>query len=516
MIRAYDVADIRAAEQAAMARLPDGTLMQCAAAALAAAVLRMLADRSQGAYGARVVLLVGPGDNGGDALWAGARLAGRGARVDALLTGERAHAGGLAALRAAGGRVHVAGEDQLRPLAQAQMVVDGLLGIGGRAGLSGRAGDLVAALPDGVPVVGVDLPSGVGPDDGGLGGAHVRADRTLTFGAAKPGLLLPPAAAVAGHVEVVDIGLQLPGPPAVERFEVADLAALWPIPGPDDDKYRRGVLGVVAGGPTYTGAAVLCAGAAVRCGAGMVRYVGPPAAADLVRSRWPEVVTGSGRVQAWVVGPGIDPQDDAQRAAALGALDSDLPCLVDAGALDLLPLHRPAPTLLTPHAGELARLLTRLEQGAQGPGVERADIEAAPLRHARRAGELTGATVLLKGAVSLVVSPDGRVRSQADGPHWLATAGSGDVLAGIAGTLLAAGLSPLDAGTVAIGLHGAAGYLASAGSPDGAEAGPGGPADVGRGGRADVGPGGPVSAGAVLDALPQAARRLLAQRGTPC
>jgi len=480
MIRAYDVAAVRAAEQSAMAGLPDGALMQRAAAGLSAAVLRVLADAGRPAYGARVVLLVGPGDNGGDALWAGARLARRGARVDALLVAERAHQGGLGALRAAGGRVHPAGDRGV--LGKADVVVDGLLGIGGRAGLTGVAESLVRALPRSVPVVAVDLPSGVDPDTGELAGTHVSAAHTVTFGAVKSALLLPPAAHAAGRVELVDIGLaQLPNP-TLERFERDDLAALWPVPGPADDKYRRGVLGVVAGGPTYTGAAVLCTGAAVRVGAGMVRYVGPAAASDLVRSRWPEVVTGEGRVQAWVLGPGLDPDDNVgQRVAAERALATDLPCVVDAGALSLLPARRAAPTLLTPHAGELAELLQ-----SWGEDVQRADVEAAPLRQARRAAELTGATVLLKGAVTLVVSPSGPVRSQAGGPHWLATAGSGDVLAGIAGALLAAGLSPRDAGTLAVGVHGAAGHLASRG--------------------------GPVSASSVLDAVPEAIRRLVGRR----
>ena len=483
MIRAYDVAAVRAAEQSAMVGLPEGTLMQRAAAGLAAAVLRVLAAAGRPAYGARVVLLVGPGDNGGDALWAGARLARRGARVDALLVADRAHQAGLAALRAAGGRVHPPGDQG--QLGAAHVVVDGLLGIGGRAGLAGVGEVLVRALPASVPVVAVDLPSGVDPDTGERAGTHVEADVTVTFGAVKPALLLPPASYAAGRVELVDIGLDLApnlATPVLERLEPDDLAALWPVPGTGDDKYRRGVLGVVAGGPTYTGAAVLCTGAAVRTGAGMVRYVGPAGPSDLVRLHWPEVVTGEGRVQAYLLGPGLDPEgNDGQRVAAERALATDLPCVVDAGALALLPTRRAAPTLLTPHAGELARLLR-----ARGEDVQRSAVEAAPLRHVRRAAELTGATVLLKGAVTLVVSPRGPVRSQADGPHWLATAGSGDVLAGIAGALLAAGLSPLDAGTLAVGVHGAAGHLASGG--------------------------GPVSAGSVLDAVPHAVRRLLRRR----
>jgi hydroxyethylthiazole kinase-like uncharacterized protein yjeF len=461
MIAAYSVEDVRTAEGRAMSGLPAGLLMQRAASALAVVVAELL---PAGVYGGRVVLLVGPGSNGGDALWAGARLAERGARVDAVLTAEQVHEGGLAGLLSAGGQAHRGdGTQTRRALAAAEVVVDGLLGIGGRPGLSELASRLLTAVPDEAVVVAVDLPSGVDPDTGETPGDHVWADVTVTFGVAKPCLLLPPADLAAGEVRVVDIGL---GPhlrgltPAVEQWEAGDVASAWPVPGPHDDKYSRGVLGVVAGGSTYTGAAVLCSGAAVRSGAGMVRYVGPSAPTDLVRARWPEVVPGAGRVQAWVVGPGLDPDADGdQGEAAARALAEGVPCVVDAGALSLLP-DGETPMLLTPHAGELARLLS----------VERSAVEARPLHHARLAAERTGATVLLKGATCVLAAPGGRVRSAPDGPGWLATAGSGDVLAGIAGALLAAGLQPLDVGSMAVTVHGLAAPRANADGPVHAEA----------------------------------------------
>jgi ADP-dependent NAD(P)H-hydrate dehydratase / NAD(P)H-hydrate epimerase len=492
MITAYSVADVRAAERRAMASRPDGELMQRAASALAVVV----ADLLPRVYGAGVVLLVGPGSNGGDALWAGARLARRGARVDAVLTSDAAHPEGLAGLVGAGGRVHQGDGSATRTaLARAEVVVDGLLGIGGRPGIAELPERLLDAVPDGAVVVAVDLPSGVDPDTGETPLPHLWADVTVTFGVAKPCLLLPPADQAAGRVQVADIGL---GPylrdltPAVQQWEPADAAARWPVPGPHDDKYSRGVLGVVAGGATYTGAALLCTGAAVAAGAGMVRYVGPPPPTELVRARWPEVVPGPGRVQAWLVGPGLDldteagqPEpdqleagqsgvEDGQRAAALDALASGLPCVVDAGALDLLESAADSgdisgvagPLLLTPHAGELARLLSRLG----GEPVDRTEVEARPLHHARAAAAATGATVLLKGATSVLAAPDGEVRSVPDGPDWLATAGSGDVLAGIAGALLAAGLDPLDAGSGAVTVHALAGERASGGGPVSAEA----------------------------------------------
>lgn len=483
MLSAYSVDAVRRAEVVARARLAPGALMQRAAAGLAAAVARILTASRGGTYGARAVLLVGPGDNGGDALFAGARLAGQGVRVDAVLMSERSHPAGTAALMAAGGQLQ---RGDCRPvLAVADLVLDAIVGIGGRPGLSPAAAAAVAAVPPQVQLVAVDLPSGIDPDTGQSPRPHqcgadaalpqaVRAYRTITFGVLKPALLLPPAAHLAGELEVIDLGLDPAdlGPPTVATLTAAGVAESWPWPGTDDDKYRRGVLGVVAGGTTYTGAAVLAVGAAVRSGAGMVRYLGPKPATDLVRARWPQSVPGEGRVQAWVLGPGVALDEPGQRQYVQQALDGDLPCVVDAGALELV-RSRQAPTLLTPHAGELARLLTRLDNGMDGRDLERADVEREPLRHAQRAATLTGATVLLKGAVTLVVPPPPTapsdtappVLSQGGGPPWLATAGSGDVLSGLAGMLLAAGVSPALAGAMAASVHASAGRVASAGGP---------------------------------------------------
>ena len=488
--RAYEVSAIRAAEVVVLAQVPEGALMQRAAAGLAVACTRELRARRGRVTGARVVLLVGAGNNGGDALWAGARLAARGARIDAVLLAPSVHAEGLAALRRAGGQAVTPDDDDggsssaARLLAAADLVVDGIVGLGGSPGLREPAAGLVARLDAAHPgrrpvVVAVDLPSGVDADGGTTPAPHVRADVTVTFGAAKPCLLVGPAARAAGRVEVVDLGLtpHLPPVAAVERLTTADAAALWPVPGPDDDKYSRGVLGVVAGSALYTGAAVLATGGALRSGVGMVRYVGPEHPTERVRARWPEAVTGTGRVQAWALGSGVDPDagqdgapDDGQPAAVRAALEEaaerHLPAVVDAGALVLLArpeLHALAGPhlLLTPHAGELARLLAGWGAGE----VDRKDVESRPLEHVRRAAALTGATVLLKGAITLVAHPDGRVRAQADAPPWLATAGAGDVLAGVAGTLLAAGLDPLDAGSLAALVHGRAAVLAGAGGP---------------------------------------------------
>lgn len=466
MIDAYPVAEVRSAERALMAQLPDGELMARAAGQLATVTASRLRK------GSRVVALVGGGDNGGDALYAAASLARAGAPVAVVGVAGRQHPGGLAAVRDAGVQVvtwtEQASQAAYRVVAEADVVLDGILGIGGRPGLSEQLMALLEQVPADAYVIAVDLPSGADPAGEQATAACVFADETVTFGVAKPVHLMPATEHSVGRLTVADIGLDVPGPAAVQRLTGADVAARWPRPGPRDDKYSRGVLGVVAGGEVYTGAAVLSVTAAVGCGVGMVRYVGPPTPTMLVRAAVPEAVHGPGRVQAWVVGPGLDAEDDtphgrAQRDAALAALASDQPCVVDAGGLDLVDQARSAPTLLTPHAGELARMLSRF-----GPSVQRSQVEQAPLAHGRRLADATGCTVLVKGHTVLVVPPSGEgrtVRSQSDGPAWLATAGSGDVLSGVAGALLSAGLSPLDAGSVATHVHGLAGHAANPGGP---------------------------------------------------
>ncbi|WP_340540560.1 NAD(P)H-hydrate epimerase [Nocardioides sp. GXZ039] len=441
---AHTVEQVRAAEAAAMAALPDGALMQRAAAGLADAVLDLLGTTGA-VYGRRVVLLVGPGDNGGDALYAGARLARRGVAVAAWALSDRVHQAGLEALRSAGGTV-LDGPPPVRP----DLVVDGIVGIGGRPGLRADAVAALAAL-DGVPVVAVDVPSGVDVDTGALDGPAVEAVLTVTFGTYKIADLVDPAAQHAGAVHLVDLDLELP-PAPVEALQAADVAALLPRPPVDAQKYLRGVVGVRAGSATYPGAGLLSVGGA-DCGmTGMVRYVGDDLVLRMVQAAHPEVV-GPGRVQAWVVGSGSDSGAEATLADALA---DAVPTVVDADALAFVSPHGDnADLILTPHAGELARMLD----------VERAEIEARPLEHARSAAERYGAVVLLKGRHTLVVEPGGRTRVTTTGTPWLATAGAGDVLGGLIGALLAAGLAPFDAASVGSWVHGATATAASAGGP---------------------------------------------------
>ena len=454
MLIAYSANQVRAAEEPLLSAGVD--LMSQAAFALATQARLVLRERGS-VPGGRVVILVGAGNNGGDGLFAGAFLAGRGVDVTAILVAEQPHPAGLAALRQAGGRcLWLVGPDRVwlgdavAAAFCADVVLDALLGIGATGPMRSPAADLVTPLaellevdpgPDRPVVIAVDTPSGIGVDDGTLPGAVLPADVTVTFGTVKPGLLLPPAASLAGRLVPVDIGLDFGDEtPVIHRLEPADVAMLWPIPGAADHKYTRGVVGIVAGTTQFPGAAVLTTSAAIRSGAGMVRFLGPDSVAAQVLARRPEAVRAAGQVQAWVLGPGVA-EDDLEQMSRIGSILRNLtvPAVVDAGAFAVLPelLDELTPTqrelmVLTPHAGELARLLTNL-----GQPCTRDEVEAAALDFLRRAVERLGMTVLLKGATTLVASPTGVVFAQADGTPWLATAGSGDVLAGVLGSLIA-------------------------------------------------------------------------------
>lgn len=447
MRAAHTVEQVRRAEEPLLAALPPGALMQRAAGGLAAAVVEFLGS----VYGARVLLLVGAGNNGGDALYAGATLLRRGAVVDAvLLAPDKAHPSGLAAFRAAGGWVVVS------PRTGYDVVLDGIVGIGGSGALRPDAAALVERLRD-VPFVAVDTPSGVDADTGRVEGPHVSAALTVTFGTHKPCHLVDPGARACGSVHLVDLGLSLP-PAPVEALQEADVRRLLPTPEPQAHKYTRGVVGVRAGSEEYRGAGVLCVSGASTGLVGMVRFV-PAGGAEvaenvvrLVQETHPEVVVGAGRVQAWVVGSGGGKSAGDQLGEAL---EERVPVVVDADALGTLDGPLGVPAVLTPHAGELARML----------GVEREEVESDQLRSARTAAERYAAVVLAKSRHTIVAHPDGRARVTTTGSPWLATAGSGDVLSGLVGALLAAGLDPFDAASAGAWLHGAAGTLAAQDGP---------------------------------------------------
>ncbi|MEV4236842.1 MULTISPECIES: NAD(P)H-hydrate dehydratase [unclassified Nocardia] len=458
--RGYFTADeVRAAEAELFTRVPEGMPMHRAAYGLATVVASELRARTGGITGRSVLLLVGSGDNGGDVLWAGSMLRRRGAAVTAvLLNPERAHAKGLAALRKAGGRVRTA-SDVLRAdganyeinSAAPDLVIDGIVGISGRGPLRPSAAELVAALD--VPIIAADLPSGVDPDTGAVTGPAVRAEVTVAFGAYKPVHAM--AAPYCGRIELVPIGLRLPEP-NLAALEPAEIGARWPIPGPTDDKYTQGVTGICAGSATYPGAAVLCTGAAVAATSGMVRYAGTGSAEVL--GHFPEVIAAqtiasTGRVQSWVFGPGAGTDTDAHKRLA-EILATDLPVVVDADGLTLLASDpdlvrsRTAPTVLTPHAGEFARLT----------GQELGQDRVAAVRDLAESWQLT---VLLKGRATLIASPGRPVLVNEAGGSWAATAGAGDVLSGIIGALLAAGYDPAWSAAAAARVHALAANLAA-------------------------------------------------------
>ncbi|MFX0580503.1 NAD(P)H-hydrate dehydratase [Nocardia nepalensis] len=500
--RSYFTADeVRAAEAELFTRVPEGMPMHRAAYGLATVAAGELRARTGGIAGRSVLLLVGSGDNGGDVLWAGSMLRRRGVAVTAvLLNPERAHTKGLAALRKAGGRIRTVLDESRATGASAvgygpagsnsadvspvdsssaqvsfaqvsgaaefgfgvpildemgsgtpDLVIDGIVGISGHGPLRPKAAELVAALN--VPIIAADLPSGVDPNTGAVTGPAVRADVTVAFGAYKPVHAL--AAPYCGRIELVPIGLRLPEP-NLAALEPAEIGARWPIPGPTDDKYTQGVTGICAGSATYPGAAVLCTGAAVAATAGMVRYAGT--GADEVLDHFPEVIaaptiSSTGRVQSWVFGPGAGTDTDAHKRL-VEILATDLPVVVDADGLTLLAADpdlvrgRTAPTVLTPHAGEFARLT----------GEEVGQDRVSAVRDLAEAWQLT---VLLKGRATLVATPGRPVLVNEAGGSWAATAGAGDVLSGIIGALLAAGLDPAWSAAAAARAHSLAANLAA-------------------------------------------------------
>ena len=480
----FDVATVRSAEEQVMARIPPGSLMRRAATGLQTICTGLLSTVAGRVVGARVLLLIGTGNNGGDALWAGAGLARRGVHVDAITLGDRWHLQGAHALSSAGGRILAADDPRTRMselIDAADLVIDGILGIGGRGALPPRAATWARAVrTSGALTVAVDLPSGVDADTGDVADpdACVDADVTVTFGCLKPGLLLHPGAARCGAVSVVDIGLADVLPPArCHVLDDVDLASCVPEPRSDDYKYSRGVAGIVAGSAKYRGAAFLAVAAARSGGAGMVRYVdrGDGVAAAIVDTFWDVVADArldDARVRSWTIGPGIDTTADSE-ALLIALLDRDLPMVVDADALRLLAApegaaraalarraHRGVATVLTPHEGEFTGL---------GRSIGRDRLAAV-----RAAAADWGATVLLKGPGTVVCAPDGTAYLDTRGGPELATAGSGDVLSGLLGSLLAGAQArspevPLDnaaaafIAAAAVGLHGRAGHAAASG-----------------------------------------------------
>lgn len=449
---------VRAAEAATGEALTNGTLMQRAAAAIAEAV----DEYAQQTGRRQIAVLVGPGNNGGDALYAARNLAELGYQPVVVLGTTKAHQGGLQVALDAG--LVVLGPDTAddnsptEAVASADIVLDGLLGIGAQPREHTPWEGLLAAIGVSHHVIAIDCPT-----------PGVRADLTVTFGVRKTSHLLDPAA--VGELRIVDIGLGVAPLGEAESVVLSRrfLSWQWPIPGRYDHKYTRGVVGLATGSDAYPGAAVLGATAAVTAGAGMVRYLGPARPSDAVLTAVPEAVFGDGRVQCWVVGSGVDGVQERQRESdryqsLLDVLERDVPAVIDAGALAWLEqINRPdgATTVLTPHAGELVTVLAQY-----GVAVTRQEVDADPVRWARRASRESGFIVMLKGGATVISHSDETpaiIENRA--PAWLATAGTGDVLAALVGVALASGIPAARACAIAAYIHGEAARLANPGGP---------------------------------------------------
>lgn len=475
----FDAAAMREADRRTTHEhaLPSLILMERAGLATAQAILERYPDRR------RALILAGSGNNGGDG-WVVARHlreAGWSVRVatpdgeppatpDAAVMARAAISLGIAPVRWSA-----------RSVDRSVVVVDALLGTGARGAPRGRVGEMVAWLARcRAPVVSCDLPSGVDADTGVAVGPAAVADLTVTYHGDLVGLRITPGANLAGDVVVADIGV-----PGAVRTEAAawraDRAVVAGAPrkGASADKYASGAVLVVAGSPGMTGAACLAARATLRAGAGLAVVATPAAVQPAVAAHLLEVmcapvpdrdgalaensvdaiVRQSGRVAAVAVGPGVG-RAEATTFAVEGLVDRiDLPLVVDADGLWHLGdrperlAGRRAPTIITPHSGEAARLL----------GVARDQVDANRLESARRLAQRARAVVVLKGAGSIIAAPDGTAVVSATGSAVLATAGSGDVLTGVAVALCSKGLDPLRAAVAAVVAHGLAGELAGRG-----------------------------------------------------
>ncbi len=464
------IAEMREADGRAIAGgVPGITLMEAAGRAVADAAARL-------APAGPALVLAGPGNNGGDGFVAARLLAEAGREVSVRLLGDPERLGGDA--RRAFDRWARPAPPATTDLSPATLVVDALFGAGLDRPLAGRAAKIVAAMDrHPAPLLAVDVPSGLDADSGQPLGAAPRAAATVTFCRLKPGHLLYPGRALCGAVTVADIGIPEAALKGLGVSIFANGPALWSgdfrPPTAEGHKYGRGHAVVLSGPLHRTGAARLAAGAALRAGAGLVTLASPGSAlvvnaahltaVMLARVDDPAALAGllaDPRHNSVALGPGLG-TGEAERALVLTALASPAAVVLDADALtafapDPDPLFaatraRAAPTILTPHEGEFARLFP--------------DLAGLPskITRARAAAARSGAILALKGADSVIAAPDGRCAINANAPPWLATAGSGDVLTGITAGLVAQRLPGWEAACAAVWLHGAAGAQAGPG-----------------------------------------------------
>ena len=487
----FTAAEMRALDARAIRDLgmPGFHLMDAAGSGAAALIGRWLAP----IRGRRIVVVCGKGNNGGDGFVVARRLRARGAAVTVFLTARREEVQGDAAEALAGwrGRVEAidAGPDPgalVRALERAEAVVDALLGTGLTGPARGQAAAAIEAINEagrrGIPVIALDLPSGLSSDHGALLGPTVKATRTVTFAGLKRSLLLHPAAALAGPVDVVDIGVseaEAARGVTTWRLEAADVRRHFPAREADAHKGRFGHLLIVAGSLGKTGAAVLAARAALRSGVGLCTVATPASQQPIVAAQAPEYMTealpetaaGSlalagrerilelaHRMDAVALGPGLSLQPETQELARLLVAEVERPLVADADALSALAGHLDllrralGPRALTPHPGEMARMLGGSVDSVQGDRLE----------VARSFGREHRVALALKGAGTAIGGPDGRVVVNPTGNPGMAKGGSGDVLTGIVGALLARGLDPVAALEAGCYLHGLAGDLTAA------------------------------------------------------
>jgi ADP-dependent NAD(P)H-hydrate dehydratase / NAD(P)H-hydrate epimerase len=459
------------------------TLMENAGWAVARAVLGLTST----AYGRRAAVICGKGNNGGDGLVAARYLDAWGFGVTAvLMAGPEAFRGpaaaNLARFEDRGGRWRPFSDAVLaRELGRSDVIVDAIFGTGFR----GKPEEEFAAAIDainqsGAPVVAVDIPSGVEGETGAVRGDAVRAASTVTFGALKPGVVFYPGAGFAGQVRVVNIGF----PPDLLVSDLAlversDVASLLPHRDPETHKRTVGAVLIVAGSRAMTGAAILAATSAYRAGAGLVTLAVPEGILPVVEgalteatfAALPETPDGTVSEDAWpvlearlrqsgaaAIGPGLTTDLSTSRLVRRFVAECPVPFVVDADGLNAfagqgaLMQARRSPAVLTPHAGEFARLT----------GLSATEVGEDRVGHARKAASEFRCTVLLKGSRTVIVDPEGRAAVTATGGPFLATGGTGDVLTGTIAALLAKKLTPFDAAMVGAYVHGLAGRLAAA------------------------------------------------------
>lgn len=468
-------AEMAGADQATIdSGTPAELLMDRAGRALARAAIRQAGGR----YGKKVVVVCGKGNNGGDGLVAARVLHREGVGVkcfaiDSMDDADGAVAHHLALLRREGISVEPFSRESL---AGADVVIDAIFGTGFRGRAEGLAGDAIESINErAVSVVAADIPSGVNGETGKTDGPAVRAAVTVAMGAEKIGTAVGDGAAHAGRVEVADIGIEIP-PVTAHIVEEDDVRNVLPRRSQDAHKRSGGSVALLVGSQGMTGAAVLSAQGAARMGAGYVTVGGTQAVDDAIATALPEVlskvVTESPalgadslksfesvmeRADALGVGPGLGTGEGQLALVESTLAEVDLPLVLDADALNVLAkrteslVRRQDPTVITPHPGELARLME----------VTTSDIQSDRLEGARTAAGRFGCVVLLKGHRTIVAEPNGAAVVVPTGGPELATAGTGDVLTGAVVALLAAGLEPFEAAWAADYVHGCAGELAA-------------------------------------------------------